>query len=493
MGIGRYYFLILLLVPILFSISINDAFTQYYGNVPTISIPIGTSERGCEYGDDCYNPSYITINAGKSVIWVNDDTAAHTVTSGTSPETGGSGPDGIFDSTLLLAGATFSYQFDQTGHFDYFCMVHPWMEGKVTVYPEEGLQVTVQIDKEYYFTGDIIQISGSVNFVTETVVTFQIFTSNGNLISIAQVEVAEDGSFTHEESITGSLWDNSIHFTIKASYGSSSSETNFFLNIQPGEKLTVVVDKEPPIYADTEIVTISGDAPSEANSISIQILSPNGVELENFSVIPTAGTFSTNFQLSENNEEGTYTIIVSDSSKTTQTIFSVMNLVTEPEPEPEPESLCGTGTILDPKTNSCILEPIPEPEPEPEPESLCGTGTILDPKTNSCILEPIPEPESVPETIVEPEKLKIAPFVDPDKDPQYYIDRYNNEPSYKKWFHDNYPQYDSIEQAVGLELTQKIPDWVKNIFGWYAQDQIGEEELLNAIKYLINEKILVVN
>ena len=112
-------------------------------------------------------------------------------------------------------------------------------------------------------------------------------------------------------------------------------------------------------------------------------------------------------------------------------------------------------------------------------------------------LEPEPEsttePEPMPETIVEPEKLKIAPFVDLNKDPQYYIDRYNNEPSYKKWFHDNYPQYDSIEQAVGLELTQKIPDWVKNIFGWYAQDQIGEEELLNAIKYLINEKILVVN
>ncbi len=49
------------------------------------------------------------------------------------------------------------------------------------------------------------------------------------------------------------------------------------------------------------------------------------------------------------------------------------------------------------------------------------------------------------------------------------------------------------DDAVGLELTEKIPSWVKNIFGWYAQDQISEDELLNAIKYLINEKILVVN
>jgi len=103
------------------------------------------------------------------------------------------------------------------------------------------------------------------------------------------------------------------------------------------------------------------------------------------------------------------------------------------------------------------------------------------------------ELELTPEPIPEPEELGIASFVDKSKDPQSYIDRYNSEPSYKKWFDDNYSEYDSIEQAVGLELTQKIPEWVKNIFGWYAADQVSEDELLNAIKYLINEKILIVN
>jgi tetratricopeptide (TPR) repeat protein len=48
-----------------------------------------------------------------------------------------------------------------------------------------------------------------------------------------------------------------------------------------------------------------------------------------------------------------------------------------------------------------------------------------------------------------------------------------------------------VEQSN--ELVQKIPDWVKNIFGWYSQDQVSEDELLDAIKYLINEKILIVN
>ncbi len=50
----------------------------------------------------------------------------------------------------------------------------------------------------------------------------------------------------------------------------------------------------------------------------------------------------------------------------------------------------------------------------------------------------------------------IASFVDEDKDPQYYVDRYNNEKSYKEWFDTNYSQYDSIYQAVGLDESVSI-------------------------------------
>ena len=45
----------------------------------------------------------------------------------------------------------------------------------------------------------------------------------------------------------------------------------------------------------------------------------------------------------------------------------------------------------------------------------------------------------------------IASFVDTTKDPQSYVDRYNNEENYKEWFDTNYPQYSSIYQAVGLD------------------------------------------
>ena len=72
--------------------------------------------------------------------------------------------------------------------------------------------------------------------------------------------------------------------------------------------------------------------------------------------------------------------------------------------------------------------------------------------------EPKAEPEPEPEPVVEePKELGIAPFVDETKDPQHYIDRYNNEASYRIWFDDTYPQYDSIYQAVGLEKPLEIP------------------------------------
>ncbi len=95
----------------------------------TVSMPSGTSVPGCEETNTCFIPSSVKINVGDTVSWSNDDTAAHTVTSGKPAN----GPDGNFDSSLLMVGKTFDVTFDNSGSYDYFCMVHPWMVGKVVV------------------------------------------------------------------------------------------------------------------------------------------------------------------------------------------------------------------------------------------------------------------------------------------------------------------------------------------------------------------------
>ena len=97
----------------------------------SVSNPPGSSVPGCEETKECYIPYDVTIDVGGEVTWTNDDTAAHTVTSGTPAD----GPDGHWDSSLFMAGNTFSVKFDgyEPGQYPYFCMVHPWMEGIVTV------------------------------------------------------------------------------------------------------------------------------------------------------------------------------------------------------------------------------------------------------------------------------------------------------------------------------------------------------------------------
>ncbi|WKT57760.1 plastocyanin/azurin family copper-binding protein [Candidatus Nitrosotenuis chungbukensis] len=94
-----------------------------------VSIPKGSSLPGCEENDECFMPSMVTVSVDGTVTWTNDDTAAHTVTSGTASD----GPDGVFDSSILMAGKTFEHTFDEEGSYDYFCVVHPWMTGNVTV------------------------------------------------------------------------------------------------------------------------------------------------------------------------------------------------------------------------------------------------------------------------------------------------------------------------------------------------------------------------
>ena len=94
-----------------------------------VSIPAGTSVPGCEEVDKCYDPPSLIIFKGGEVIWKNDDSAAHTVTSGDVVN----GPDGIFDSGLIMSDETFSHKFEETGEYDYFCMIHPWANASVTV------------------------------------------------------------------------------------------------------------------------------------------------------------------------------------------------------------------------------------------------------------------------------------------------------------------------------------------------------------------------
>jgi plastocyanin len=72
---------------------------------------------------DPFDPEAIEVSPGTSVTWINNDTFVHTVTDFKN----------TFDSGMIKAHGTWSYTFKDTGNFNYFCSLHPWMKGIVLV------------------------------------------------------------------------------------------------------------------------------------------------------------------------------------------------------------------------------------------------------------------------------------------------------------------------------------------------------------------------
>ena len=100
----------------------------------TVDIPAGTGVPGCEVDDWCYMPSKLTVSVGTTVTWINSDTLPHTVTSGSADAdaVGLDVPNG-FDSGFMSIDDRFEHTFDVAGFYDYYCQLHPWMQGSVTV------------------------------------------------------------------------------------------------------------------------------------------------------------------------------------------------------------------------------------------------------------------------------------------------------------------------------------------------------------------------
>jgi amicyanin len=70
-----------------------------------------------------FNPPRITVKAGTTITWTNDDDIPHTVASSTK----------AFKSKVLDTEEKFSFTFTTPGTFEYFCSLHPHMVGTVVV------------------------------------------------------------------------------------------------------------------------------------------------------------------------------------------------------------------------------------------------------------------------------------------------------------------------------------------------------------------------
>jgi amicyanin len=70
-----------------------------------------------------FSPATITVKAGSTVVWTNDDAIQHDVTF----------DGGGITSSVLNHSDTFSHTFPTAGTYHYICSIHPFMHGTVVV------------------------------------------------------------------------------------------------------------------------------------------------------------------------------------------------------------------------------------------------------------------------------------------------------------------------------------------------------------------------
>lgn len=91
-----------------------------------VIIPNGNSDMG---NAGLFIPLNAQTSRGTTVVWINDDAVPHTIQS--QDEQGN--VIGLFNSGILNTGDRFAHTFDESGVYNYFCTLHPWRVGLVTV------------------------------------------------------------------------------------------------------------------------------------------------------------------------------------------------------------------------------------------------------------------------------------------------------------------------------------------------------------------------
>jgi len=255
--------------------------SAYAAEVEVNNAP-GSSVPGCEDTNECFIPSPVNIAIGDTVKWVNDDTAAHTSTSGSAAD----GPDGNWDSSLVMVDKSFSHTFDEAGEFPYFCMVHPWMTGMVIVSEAMAEEEDMMEEEEAMMSGvnlglDIVPMLPFDNTANDMVTLS--FTAKSDVLKgdsgavnhlDYKVMIAKDGN---------EIWSEQFH----------EHDGNLELQITPSEGSFSVTGGEEVGSTETKAFMVSGPVFMDNGNYQItgQIV---GIE---FNPLPTPLTDEFNMQV----------------------------------------------------------------------------------------------------------------------------------------------------------------------------------------------------
>ena len=221
-------------ISVIFLLSTNIALADN----SSISWKIDIKKSNTGSNNTIFWPSELQARQNETIMWTNNDTTAHTITSGVTTHLNYSGK--IFDSGILNPGQTFSFKIPsgQWSAYYYFCKIHPWMTGKIDVgiaYLGSSPVFTITTDKRSYTYNDTIQISGRLNDTSQVMpMKIQIFDEQRNMVFSDNTNLLKDFSFSYKLKVTSSVFKNMGNYKIKALYGfpATVTDVNFVINNQ---------------------------------------------------------------------------------------------------------------------------------------------------------------------------------------------------------------------------------------------------------------------
>jgi len=271
-----------------------------------------------------------------------------------------------------------------------------------------------------------------------------------------------------------------------------------------GEVEDFTTDKS--LYYEGDTLYVSGNVSSDlgAPDVTIVIFNPSKSTFVTlgFATANSDGSFSATLQVGGPTwtTYGIYPIqVTSEGSSMEKSIEYSVSSTTTPQPEPkqtsEPESVSAPKLI---------------PKSAPEHSSTFTTLKLQIPNFPS--LDKSPQyyidrynnessykswfdsqfPFNSINDVVGYKLTTVGGFPSLDKSPQYYIDRYNNESSYKSWFDSQFPDA-SIYNILGYGDLVTMPDWIRSNAGWWATGTITDSTFITGIEFMIENNIIMIS
>lgn len=135
----------------------------------------------------------INVDVGETLIFGNDDSSGHTITSGNVH----TGPDGQFDSGAIHPGDTWSIVFDKPKHYEWFDLIFPWINGVIIVGnapPEEIPETSPQkhdplLEKIELLEFENERLQDKVDELERTIKELEAIIHNLRLLAFEQMQV----------------------------------------------------------------------------------------------------------------------------------------------------------------------------------------------------------------------------------------------------------------------------------------------------------------